>query len=114
VGYERGLRVPDARYLCRLAKTGADVGYLLWGAHLVVDADVRWEVVAAITECIESWNTRSASGHLGRDRRQWLIRHLYELLRERSVIDSDEVHSMLALVSFGQDPTPGPETSSER
>lgn len=103
VGYERGLRVPDACYICRLAAEGVDAGYLIWGVEgQIVEAAVRWEVVATISECIESWSEHLGTGHLARDRRQWLLRHLYDLLRERSVIDTEEVNSMLALVSFGQ------------
>ncbi len=57
VGYESGARVPDMRYLQRVAKEGADAVYLLFGERSQPsDApSFNWNAHDQILNTIETW-----------------------------------------------------------
>ncbi|NCC22595.1 MAG: XRE family transcriptional regulator [Alphaproteobacteria bacterium] len=105
--YEAGVRVPDSRYLCRLAPEGVDVEYLICGYRHSerFAAEVRWELLTAIAEQIEAWSKDSGLAPLERGRREWLIRRLYDI-QEKRPVNVEEIRSVLAFVAFGSEMPP--------
>lgn len=103
--YEAGARVPDSRYLCRLAPEGVDVEFIVCGYRHSerFASEVRWELLAAIAEQIEVWSADSGLTPLERGRRAWLMRRLYDIQAKRSAINVEEIRSVLAFVAFGSD-----------
>lgn len=99
--YEAGTRVPDSRYLCRLAAEGVDILFLVCGYRATERSKVRWDVVATIWEQIEIWRADVGLPVLERGQREWLLARFYDLYSTRDDINVDEIRTVLDIAVYG-------------
>ena len=100
LAYEQGARQPGLDYLLRVANSGLDLWFLLWGTtertHVMRKFD--WNRLAEIQEAMEQWALDNDLVIAPRKRIE-LSRLIYELGLAKEVFDPEDAVRVLKLVA---------------
>ena len=101
VGYELGLRTPDAHYLTAVEQLGVDEHYLRTGVHANRAAldSIDWEFFLAVQLAGDMWFRNEFGIELGRRESNEIARLLYEVMIDAHEIEESKVARVLHLVA---------------
>lgn len=100
VGYEKGVRKPDAEFLSRVMAAGVDAAFLLTGKRAAarVEEDVDWVLLDKIYEGIEL-ACRENNLEVKAGKRSELVRVLYALFAAQQRVDTEALLRVLNLAA---------------
>ena len=101
VGYELGIRTPDAHYLTVVEQLGADEHYIRTGVHANRAAveTMDWEFFLALQRAGDAWFKNELGITLNRRKSNEIARFLYEVLIDTHKIEYSKVAHVLRLVA---------------